>query len=177
MSDNRPAPRTVAASAAPEHLYKVFPNDLNAYNTMFGGSILSTIDRLASIVAERHAGRVCVTASVDAVHFMAPARHGDTLIFSVAVNRAWGSSMEIGARVVAEGITRDDQRHIVSAYLTFVALDENNRPTQVPGLLPETEAERQRYAEAELRRQQRLAHAEVIRAHRAESAAHLPETG
>lgn len=168
--DNVLSAKTVAASAAAEHLYKVFPNDLNAYNTMFGGSILATIDRLASIVAERHAGRVCVTASVDAVHFMAPARHGDTLIFSAAVNRAWNSSMEIGARVVAEDCERCDHRHIVSAYLTFVALDENNRPVQVPALIAETEAEQQRYEEAGLRREQRLAHAEVIRKHRAGTA-------
>ena len=158
------AAKTVAASAAPEHLYKVFPNDLNAYNTMFGGSILATIDRLASIVAERHAGRICVTASVDAVHFMAPARHGDTLVFSAAVNRAWNSSMEIGARVMATDLTGKDERHIVSAYLTFVALDKDNRPAKVPQLITETPAEQQRFAEAELRRQQRLAHAEVIRA-------------
>ncbi|MGB1581380.1 MAG: acyl-CoA thioesterase [Nevskiales bacterium] len=158
--------RAVRDSAVAEHLYKVFPNDLNAYNTMFGGAILATIDRLASIVAERHSGRVCVTASVDAVHFMAPARHGDTLIYSAAVNRAWGSSMEIGARVVAEDIERQDQRHIVSAYLTFVALDADNRPTQVPGINPQTEAETQRYEEAGIRRSQRLRHAEAIRAFR-----------
>ncbi|MDX1496234.1 MAG: acyl-CoA thioesterase, partial [Salinisphaeraceae bacterium] len=155
--------RAVADSAVAEHLYKVFPNDPNAYNTMFGGAILATIDRLASIVAERHAGRVCVTASVDAVHFMAPARHGDTLMFSAAVNRAWGTSMEIGARVVAEDIERQDQRHIVSAYLTFVALDENNKPTAVPAVTPKTEAEKQRYEEADIRRSQRLRHAEAIK--------------
>ncbi len=167
MTDNSLTPLTVGHSAAAEHLYKVFPNDLNAYNTMFGGTILATIDRLASIVAERHAGRVCVTASVDAVHFMAPARHGDTLVFSAAVNRSWNSSMEIGAKVMATDLSGQDERHIVSAYLTFVALDENNRPAPVPKLVAETEAEKQRYAEAEIRRQQRLAHAEVIRAHRA----------
>ncbi len=162
-------PKPVAASAVSEHVYKVFPNDLNAYNTMFGGAILATIDRLASIVAERHAGRVCVTASVDAVHFMAPARHGDTLVFSAAVNRAWGTSMEIGARVIAEDCLSCgmEKRHIVSAYLTFVALDADNKPTSVPPVVPESEGEKQRYAEADMRRQQRLAHAEAIKRHRA----------
>ncbi len=168
MSKNTLLPRTVSASAAREHLYKVFPNDLNAYNTMFGGTILATIDRLASIVAERHAGKVCVTASVDAVHFLAPAKHGDTLVFSAAVNRAWGSSMEIGAKVIAEDCQSCDmdRRHIVSAYLTFVALDENNRPTPIPGIIPETPAEQQRYDEAGIRRQQRLSQAEEIKRHR-----------
>lgn len=159
--------KPVSASAASEHLYKVFPNDLNAYGTMFGGAILATIDRLASIVAERHAGRICVTASVDAVHFMAPARHGDTLVFSAAVNRAWSTSMEIGAKVVAEDCERCDTRHIVSAYLTFVALDADNRPTAVPGVIPETAEEKLRYEEADMRRRQRLKHAEEIKLHRA----------
>lgn len=163
--------KTVAASATREHLYKVFPNDLNAYNTMFGGTILATIDRLASIVAERHAGKVCVTASVDAVHFMAPAKHGDTLVFSAAVNRAWNSSMEIGAKVIAEDCQSCDldKRHIVSAYLTFVALDEHNRPTPIPGIIPETDMEKRRYEEAGLRRQQRLLHAEQIKRHRSQT--------
>ncbi len=169
MPDHNIQSKTVSASAASEHLYKVFPNDLNAYNTMFGGTILATIDRLASIVAERHAGKVCVTASVDAVHFMAPARHGDTLVFSAAVNRAWGSSMEIGAKVIAEDCQscEIDKRHIVSAYLTFVALDEHNKPTPIPGIIAETDLEKQRYEEAGIRRAQRLLHAEQIKQHRA----------
>lgn len=176
MSDpDQLAARRVADSAVAEHLYKVFPNDLNAYNTMFGGAILATIDRLASIVAERHAGRVCVTASVDAVHFMAPARHGDTLMFSASVNRAWTTSMEIGARVVAEDIERADQRHIVSAFLTFVALDADNRPTSVPSVTPQTEAEKQRYEEADIRRSQRLRHAEAIRAFRETGERSVPD--
>lgn len=162
------AAKPVSASIAREHLYKVFPNDLNAYDTMFGGTILATIDRLASIVAERHAGKVCVTASVDAVHFMAPARHGDTLVFSAAVNRAWHTSMEIGAKVIAEDCQSCDmgKRHIVSAYLTFVALDENNKPTPIPGIIPETEAEKLRYEEAGFRREQRLSHAEEMKRRR-----------
>lgn len=89
-------------------------------------------------LAERHSGHVCVTASVDDVHFMAPANTGDTLIFSAVCNRAWGSSMEIGCRVVAEDSYTRERRHIVSAYSTFVALDYRHEPAPVPRLAPES---------------------------------------
>ena len=81
--------RTVSYSAVRDQVHMVFPNDLNANDTVFGGLIMATMDRLAVVVASRHASSVCVTAAVDAVVFIAPARRGDVLSFSVAVNRAW----------------------------------------------------------------------------------------
>lgn len=158
--------RAPSVSAVREHIYKVFPNDMNANATVFGGMIMATMDRISLVVAERHSGHVCVTASVDDVHFMAPARTGDTLIFSAVCNRAWASSMEIGCRVIAEDSYTRRQRHVVSAYSTFVALDDQHRPTAVPSITPETAEERDRYAEAGLRRETRLEHAARIRARR-----------
>lgn len=158
--------RVPSLSAVREHIYKVFPNDMNANATVFGGMIMATMDRISLVVAERHSGRVCVTASVDDVHFMAPARTGDTLIFSAVCNRAWGSSMEIGCRVIAEDSYTRRQRHVVSAYSTFVALDDEHRPTAVPSIAPKTDEERDRLEEAGLRRQTRLQHAARIRARR-----------
>jgi acyl-CoA hydrolase len=142
-------------------------NDLNAGETVFGGLIMAHMDRYAAVVADRHAGGVCVTASVDAVHFLAPARKGDVLVFAVSVNRAWNTSMEIGVRVEAECIGTTDRRHILSAYLTFVALDSAGKPRPVPALRPETTEEQRRYAEAQVRRNARLQHAEEIKALRA----------
>jgi acyl-CoA hydrolase len=168
----RPA-RAVSYSAVRDQVHMVFPNDLNANDTVFGGLILATMDRLAVVVASRHAGSVCVTAAVDAVVFIAPARRGDVLSFSVAVNRAWTTSMEIGCRVEAERIGGGDRRHICSAYSTFVAMDEQGCPRPVPELKPETDAERQRFEEAALRRRSRLAHADELRALRAGRAAQL----
>lgn len=148
--------KTVAESKIENHVYKVFPNDLNAHKTVFGGQVMAIADRLSLVVAERHSGNVCVTASVDSIHFMGPAKENDTLIFSVAINRAWGSSMEIGVKVLAENSYTGESKHIVSSYMTFVALDDNDKPVTVPELIPETEEEKLRFRAADLRRQARL---------------------
>lgn len=162
-----PEPKTVAYSAVRDQVHMVFPNDLNSNDTVFGGLILAQLDRIAAVVADRHAGGVCVTVGVDAVQFMAPARRGDVLIFSASVNRAWTTSMEVGCKVEAERIGGGDRRHILSAYLTFVAMDENVRPRPVPQVRPETPEQVQRYKEAELRRSGRLKHAEELKRLRA----------
>jgi len=148
--------RRVADSAIDGHVHKLFPNDLNANDTVFGGVIMATCDRLALVVAERHSGLVCVTASVDQIHFRAPAKRGDTLLFRAAVNRSWNTSMEIGVRVVAENSYTGATRHVVSAYLTFVALDANDQPAHVPPVIAEGAEQCRRYEEAEVRRQARL---------------------
>jgi len=161
--------RTVAHSAVRDQVHMVFPNDLNANDTVFGGLILALMDRLAVVVASRHAGSVCVTAGVDAVHFIAPARRGDVLIYNVAVNRAWTTSMEVGCKVDAELIGGGDRRHIVSAYMTFVAMADDGTPRPVPQLLPESDLERHRFEEAQLRRESRLTHADALKALRAKA--------
>jgi Acyl-CoA hydrolase len=163
VADKAVAGRAVAESAVTEQVYKVFPNDLNANDTVFGGAIMSQMDRLAAIVANRHARGACVTASVDAVHFLSPARIGDVLVMHAAVNRAWRSSMEVGVRVEAEPVGGGPRRDIVSAYLTFVAIDAGGHPRAVAPLLPHSAIEHQRYAEAELRRRNRLEQAEALR--------------
>ncbi|WP_028081616.1 acyl-CoA thioesterase [Solimonas soli] len=156
-------PRTVDYSAVREQVYMVFPNDLNANDTVFGGLIMAQMDRFAAVVADRHAGGVCVTASVDAVHFIAPARRGDVLIFNASVNRAWTTSMEVGVKVDARSYDGSGSRHILSAYLTFVAVDSAGKPRPVPALQPLTDIEHYRYEEAQLRREMRLRHAETLK--------------
>jgi len=171
MTDNvLTTPRSVALSAVREQVYMVFPNDLNSNDTVFGGLIMAHMDRFAAVVADRHAGGVTVTASVDAVHFIAPARRGDVLIFNASVNRAWNTSVEVGVKVDARSYDGNTRRHILSAYLTFVALDESGKPRPVPPLQPETPEEVRRYQEAQLRREQRLRHAEEIKQLRSNTA-------
>ena len=146
-----------SASSVEQNVYKIFPNDLNSKYTVFGGLVMSLCDRTALIVAERHSSAACVTAAVDSLNFLAPARAGDTLVVKAAVNRSWRSSMEIGVHVAAEDSFTGDTRHVVSAYLTFVALDEHGKPRSVPAVSPETEIEKRRFEEAQVRRDGRLA--------------------
>lgn len=148
--------RAPSHSAVEQNVYKIFPNDLNAEQTVFGGLVMALCDRTALIVAERHSGVTCVTAAVDSLNFLSPARTGETLIVKASVNRAWNTSMEIGVRVVAENSRSGESRHVVSAYLTFVGLDEQGRPTPVPDVLPQSEDEQRRYRSAQVRRDARL---------------------
>jgi acyl-CoA hydrolase len=161
--------KSVAASAVADQVHKVFPNDINSHQTVFGGAMVAHIDRMALVVAERHAGQTCVTASVDALHFLAPAKQGHTLVFSAAVNRSWNSSMEIGARVEAEDSHTGERQHVVSAYLTFIAVNKDGKAVPVPELVPETEQEKLRRGEARLRREQRLRQAEELKRYRCQA--------
>ncbi|WP_250657876.1 acyl-CoA thioesterase [Alkalimarinus coralli] len=157
--------KSVSDSSIEGHVYKVFPNDLNAHGTAFGGMIMAKCDRLSLVVAERHSGYVCVTASVDSIHFMAPAKENDTLIFKVSINRAWGSSMEVGVKVEAENSYTGDNKHILSAYFTFVALDENNKPAKVPSLITESAIQERRFQQAAVRREARLQTIEKLKSY------------
>jgi len=159
---NNLKPRFVRDSCVDDHVYKVFPNDMNSNGTVFGGMIMGVLDRVALVVAERHSERVCVTVSVDSMHFLSPAGDGDVLIFKAAINRAWKTSMEIGVKVIAESLKDASTRHILSAYFTFVALDANKRPTEVPIVIPETDLEKKRYEEAEIRRSLRKKERELL---------------
>ena len=165
-----PPSRPVAYSAVREQAYMVFPNDLNSNDTVFGGLIMALMDRFSATAADRHAGGICATVGVDAVHFIAPAGRGDVLIFNSSVNRSWSSSMEVGCRVEAERRGGGLRRHLLSAYLTFVAMDDDGRPRRVPAVEPETPIEKLRYEEAALRRRTRLAHAEELKLLRARAA-------
>ncbi|MEX0962187.1 MAG: acyl-CoA thioesterase [Simkaniaceae bacterium] len=154
-------------TAIEDNTYRIFPNDLNSKGTVFGGLIMAQIDKIAAVIAERHSEKVSVTASVDAIHFLAPAGHGENLIFKASINRSWVSSMEVGVKVLAEeNLGGRKRRHIVSAYLTFVALDQSGKPSEVPKVIPETEDEKRRFKEAEIRRSHRFKSAQEIKKHR-----------
>ena len=148
--------KTVSETAIHEQTAVVYPNDLNPYGTLFGGKVLETCDWLAGLIARRHSGKVCVTLGIDSVRFLAPAKHGDTLVYKASVNRVWKSSMEIGLKVFTEDFRSLKRIHILSAYFTFVAVDDHMKPIAICHVIPETTEEKRRYQQAEERRQQRL---------------------
>jgi acyl-CoA hydrolase len=131
--------------------YIVMPDHANHYGTAFGGVIMSWIDLVAVMVAQRHCGKESVTASVDRLTFITPINVGDHVVLKASVNYAGNSSMEIGVQVSKENPYKDEVVRATTAYLTFVALDENKKPTRVPAILPVTEDEKRRYENAKLR--------------------------
>lgn len=134
----------------------VLPSHTNSIGTIFGGVVMSWIDIAAAIAAQRHSQKQVVTASIDALHFVAPVKKGWIVNLKASVNYAAKSSMEIGVRVDAENPITGEKFHTASAYLTFVALDSNSKPTSVPKLIPETEDEKRRFQRAQQRRERRL---------------------
>lgn len=133
----------------------VLPADTNPAGNVHGGVIMKHIDNAAGIVAYRHARSNVVTASIDRLDFHNPAFVGELLTFKCSLNYVGRSSMEIGVRVEAENLLSGDVRHIASAYLTFVSLDENHRPKPVPLLRCESADELRRNREAIARAQLR----------------------
>src|SRR5579872_7131481 len=147
--------KPVSASAIIDQVVEVFPNDLNPHGTLFGGKLMQVVDNLAAIVAKRHSGRVCVTLGIDSVRFLNPARHGDILVCKASVNKTWHTSMEVGVKVIAEDFRTLEQKDILSAYFTFVAVDDELKPIEVISVVPETTKQIERYDAAEKRRQSR----------------------
>lgn len=134
----------------------VMPEHTNAIGTIFGGQVMAWIDTSAAICAFRHCRKMCVTASMDAVDFISPVRLGQIVILQANVNYTGRTSMEIGVRVTSEDPLTGNKAHTASAYLTFVAVDENGKPSEVPPLLIRTEEEKKWYKEGEERRKARL---------------------
>jgi acyl-CoA hydrolase len=134
----------------------MMPQHANIMGNVFGGVLLSLVDRAAAVAAIRHARRPCVTVSVDKVNFREPIRVGELVTALARVNFTGHSSMEIGVKVIAENVLTGEQRHTNSCYLTYVALDDKGVPTQVPPVEPETPDEKRRYNRAAKRRATRV---------------------
>lgn len=136
--------------------YIVQPPQTNMHGTAFGGQIMAWMDETAAIVALRHANKPCVTASVDQVQFTKPIAMGHVVIMKSRVNYAGSSSMEIGVRVCSENPLTGERQHCLSGYLTFVAVNEEGRPVEVPDIKPMSKDDLRRYREGRERRQVRL---------------------
>jgi acyl-CoA hydrolase len=138
----------------------VLPNDANPLGNLLGGRLMHLIDIAGAIAAHRHSHSHVVTASMDHIDFRLPVKIGDLLILKSSVNRAFNTSMEVGVKCWVENYISGNTRHVASAYLTFVAVDEQGHRKHVPGLIPESDEDKQRYEDAGRRRELRKAEQE-----------------
>ena len=137
--------------------------DANSAGFVHGGVVMKMCDEAAGLAAVKHSRSRVVTAGMDRMTFVFPVHIGQLVTFSASVNAVWRTSMEVGVRVDAENPRTGERRHTSSAYLTMVAVDDDGRPVEVPELIVETDEERRRAREAQLRRSNRLAEREQIR--------------
>jgi acyl-CoA hydrolase len=136
----------------------VLPNDANPLGYILGGRVMHLVDIAGAIAAHRHSNSHVVTASMDYVDFRNPIKVGELIVLKSSVNRVFHTSMEVGVKVFSENVLTAERKHTSSAYLTFVAIDNERHPRSIPPLILKTAAERRRYREAESRRRIRLAH-------------------
>ncbi|MCF8241408.1 MAG: acyl-CoA thioesterase [Melioribacteraceae bacterium] len=134
----------------------VLPNHTNQLGNLLGGQLMHWIDICAAMSAAKHSQRVCVTASVDKIDFHQPHKLGDVVTLNASVNRVFNTSMEVGVKVFGESLKEGKRVHSNSAYLTFVSLDDNEKPVKTFDVIPKSDDEKRRYKEALRRRDTRL---------------------
>jgi acyl-CoA hydrolase len=156
------APKPARASRV-EVVHLVQPGDANVMGTAFGGMVMQWTDVAAAMAAMRHARLPVVTASIDQLSFLAPVRIGQMALLHAQVTAVFATSMEVGVEVLTEDPGTGERRKCCDAYLTFVALGPDGRPTAVPPLLAETDEERRRERDARVRREARLRLRETLR--------------
>ncbi|MBS0316571.1 MAG: acyl-CoA thioesterase [Proteobacteria bacterium] len=150
------------------------PEMANFSGNVHGGAVLRLLDQVAYACASRYSGRYVVTLSVDQVNFLQSIHVGELVTFLASVNYTGRSSLEVGIKVVAEGIRTQVMRHVNSCFFTMVAMDDDGRPTAVPPLAPATPDERRRWEGALLRRELRREQAQRFEAIRVAAAAAAP---
>lgn len=133
----------------------VLPPDTNHLNTIFGGKVLAYIDEIAALTAMKHSSSAVVTASIDSVDFLSSAKVGDSLTLEAYVTYTGTSSMEVYVKVTAHDLIRNKVTLTTESFLTMVAVNEKGKPVPVPKVSPKTEEEKQLYATAPARRENR----------------------
>ena len=139
-----------------EMVQVVLPNDANPLGFILGGTVMHLIDIAGAIACHRHTRSLLVTAAVDGLQFLHPIKVGDLIILRSCVTAAWSTSLEVEVEVFSEEILTGVRRMTSRAYLTFVATDTEGQRIRIPELILETEEEKRRAAEAEIRRAERL---------------------
>lgn len=157
MTGDRPEKARSPADSQSMVSELLMPQHVNNLGHVFGGVIMSMVDRAAAVAAMRHAGRACVTVAIERVDFREPIYAGELVTCSARVNYVGRTSMEVGVRVEAEDLLEGTRRHTNTCFLTFVAIGEDGTPVPVPPLELETDEDRERFREAERRREVREA--------------------
>jgi len=158
LSPHAPARADAKApsESATEMVQVVLPNDANPLGYILGGTVMHLIDMAGAIACHRHARSLLVTAAVDGLQFLHPIKVGDLIILNARVTAVWSTSLEVQVEVFSEETLTGRRRMTSRAYLTFVAIDRENRRVPIPGLILESDDEKRRAAEANIRRAERL---------------------
>ena len=152
-----PRPGKPVSASVSEMTEVVLPQDANPLGNILGGRVMHLMDIAAAIAAHRHSNSYVVTASVDYVDFRNPIRVGELIILKSSVNRVFHTSMEVGVKIFSENTLTGERKHTTSAYVTFVAIDENRQPHTVAPLILQTKDDKRRFRQAGERRRNRLA--------------------
>ena len=148
------APKTIKESATVTHDI-VHPGDTNSYGIAFGGYLMGLLDKAACIAARRHCTNRVTTVAIDGVRFFNPAKVGYILDIKASINRVFNSSMEVGIKVTGTPLEKTESIDICKAYITFVALDKEGKPSPIAPVIAETDDEKRRFEEALVRRETR----------------------
>lgn len=154
--DTSPGPGKSARESLTQMTELVLPQHGNVLGSAFGGTVLAWIDVCGAIAAQRHCNRVAVTAAIDEVTFLAPIRVGDVVVLTARLNAAFRSSMEVEVEVQVEDRQTAHRTRCVDAFMTFVAVGDDRRPSPVPALIAESAEDKRRAEDATARRARRL---------------------
>jgi acyl-CoA hydrolase len=155
-SENQQIPEKSPSESHAEVIVRMFPSDANPAGNVFGGEILKHVDMVAGIVAQRHSQSNAVTVCMDSVNFIKPVFVGNVLTLSARINYVHNSSMEIEVKVEAEDIITGIRTVTGTAFVTFVALDKNGKPTHVAKLALKTDEDRTKFDEGKIRMEKRI---------------------
>ena len=147
--------RKKVSDSRSQRVQVVFPNDVNSYGILYGGRLLDWIDELGGIVAQRHCRKNVMSASIESLDFLNPIYERDIVILDGWLNYTGKTSMEVEIQVTSEKPLTGKKSKTCRAFLTYVAVDENGKPTDVPPLITKTESEKIRYQQALERRMRR----------------------
>jgi uncharacterized protein (TIGR00369 family) len=131
----------------------MIPAYANFGGKIHGGIIMSLMDKVAYVCAAKHAGNYCVTASVDDINFLAPVEVGELVSLHASVNHVGKTSMVIGIRVTSQNMKTGIIKHTNTSYFTMIAIGEDNKPSQVPGLILKSHEDIRRFYQAHNRKE------------------------